>query len=74
MKKLKTGRILKLVIALSWKDIFPERVEKRDVIDFLTGIDPDTLLLTICAINQSFASKESLSFPVVSQKGSTPKN
>lgn len=59
MKKLKTGRILKLVIALSWKDIFPERVEKRDVIDFLTGIDPDTLLLTICAINQSFASKES---------------
>ncbi|KUJ50079.1 hypothetical protein [Chryseobacterium sp. JAH] len=59
MRKLKSRRNLKLVVALGWKDIFPEKVEKRNVLDFLTGIDPDTLLITVCAINQSFDSGES---------------
>ncbi|ROI00847.1 hypothetical protein [Chryseobacterium daecheongense] len=59
MAKYKTTTRLKLIVALSWKDIFPEKIEKGDVIDILTGIDPDFLLLIICAINQSFVAKES---------------
>ncbi|WP_126358598.1 hypothetical protein [Chryseobacterium gleum] len=59
MRKLKSRRYLKLVVALGWKDIFPEKIEKRNVLDFLTGIDPDVLLITVCAINQSLDEGES---------------
>ncbi|WP_374360544.1 hypothetical protein [Cloacibacterium sp.] len=59
MNKIQNRKSLQLVVVLSWKDIFPEKIEKRNVLDFLAGIDPEFLLLTICAINQSFDTKES---------------
>ncbi|RXM40771.1 hypothetical protein BOQ62_04170 [Chryseobacterium sp. CH21] len=56
INKSKKKRNLQVSVVLSWKDVFPGKVEKRTVLDILAGIDPDTLLLTICAVNQSFIS------------------
>jgi hypothetical protein len=38
---------------------FSRKNRKRNVLDFLTGIDPDVLLITVCAINQSLDEGES---------------
>jgi hypothetical protein len=73
MKKLKSRRNLILVVALGWKDIFPEKIEKRNVLDFLTGIDPDVLLITVCAINQSLDVGESFEDNLIQSLSNTEK-
>ncbi|OCK50079.1 hypothetical protein BA768_20580 [Chryseobacterium sp. CBo1] len=73
MKGKKIGRNQKLVIVQNWKDLFPEKIEKKDVLDLLVGIDPDILLLIICAINQSFIADESFEMKLIDSLSSSEK-
>lgn len=73
MKKSKNERSQKLVIIQNWKEIFPGKIEKRDVLDLLAGIDPDILLLIICAINQSFIADESFEMKLIDSLSSSEK-
>lgn len=73
MKGKKIGRNQKLVIVQNWKDLFPDKIEKRDVLDLLVGIDPDILLLIVCAINQSFIADESFEMKLIDSLSSSEK-
>ncbi len=73
MKGKKIGRNQKLVIVQNWKDLFPEKIEKKDVLDLLVGIDPDILLLIVCAINQSFIADESFEMKLIDSLSSSEK-